>query len=47
MALAHERNVNEEVREAILIANRLSDLLGDEPAPDHGELLYDEHGLPK
>ena len=47
VALAQEHRLEEEVREVTLIADRLADLLGDEPAPDHGQLLYDEQGLPK
>lgn len=46
-ALAQKRKLAEEVREVTAIADRLADLLGDEPAPDHGQLLYDERGMPK
>ncbi len=46
-ALSQERKLAEEIREVTVIADRLADLLGDEPAPDHGQLLYDEQGLPK
>ena len=43
-----QRSVEERLRDMRAIAERCASLLGDGPAAaDHGELLYDERGLPK
>ncbi len=43
-----ERNVDERLRELRAIAERCAKLMGPGPsAVEHGDLLYDERGLPK
>ena len=43
-----ERNVDERLRELRAIAERCAKLMGSGPsAVEHGDLLYDERGLPK
>ena len=43
-----ERSVEERLRDMRAIAARCASHLGDGPsAADHGDLLYDERGLPK
>ena len=44
----HERSVEERVRELHAIGQRTARMLRDGPsAVEHGDLLYDERGLPK
>lgn len=44
----HERSVEERLRRMRAITERTARMLRDGPsAVDHGELLYDERGLPK
>ena len=44
----HERSVEERLRRMRAISQRTARMLRDgPPAVDHGDLLYDEHGLPK
>ena len=43
-----ERSVKARTEELLAIGRRCAGLLGDGPsAEDHGDLLYDERGLPK
>ena len=43
-----ERSVEARVRELHAIGQRCASLLGDGPASvEHGDVLYDERGLPK
>ncbi len=43
-----ERSVKARTEELLAIGRRCAALLGDGPsAEDHGDLLYDERGLPK
>ncbi len=43
-----QRSVDERLRDMRAIAERCASLIGEGPsAVDHGELLYDERGLPK
>ena len=44
----HERSVEERLQRIRAISQRTARMLGDgPPAVDHGDLLYDERGLPK
>ena len=44
----HERSVEERLQAIRAISERTARMLRDGPsAVDHGDLLYDEHGLPK
>ena len=44
----HERSVDARVRKLRAIAKRCAELLGPGPsAVEHGDVLYDERGLPK
>ena len=44
----HERSVEERLRRMRAITERTARMLRDGPsAVDHGDLLYDERGLPK
>ena len=44
----HERTVEERLQAIRAISQRTSRMLRDGPsAVEHGDLLYDEHGLPK
>lgn len=44
----HERSVEARVQEMRAIAERCAKLMGPGPlAVDHGDVLYDERGLPK
>ncbi len=44
----HERSVEERLRRMRAISQRTSRMLRDgPPAVEHGDLLYDERGLPK
>ena len=44
----HERSVDVRVRKLRAIAKRCAELLGPGPsAVEHGDVLYDERGLPK
>ena len=44
----HERSVDARVRKLRAIAKRCAGLLGPGPsAVEHGDVLYDERGLPK
>ena len=44
----HERSIEVRVRRLRAIAERCSKLLGPGPsAAEHGDVLYDERGLPK
>ena len=46
--LRRERNVDERLQEMRAISKRCASQLRDgPPAVEHGDLLYDEHGLPK
>ena len=42
-----ERSVETRKRELRAIAERCARLLGPGPSAEHGDLLYDERGLPK
>lgn len=43
-----ERSVEARTEELLAIGKRCAAMLGDGPsAEDHGDFLYDEHGLPK
>ncbi len=46
-AVEREREVQEKIRRVKGITSRISPLMDDELPPDHGDLLYDEHGLPR
>ena len=44
----HERSVDVRVRKLRAIAKRCAELLGPGPsAVEHGDVLYDERGLPE
>ena len=44
----HERSIEARLEKMRAISNRCAQLLREGGPPvDHGELLYDEHGLPK
>ena len=46
--LERERGVEARAQELLAIGQRCAGLLGDGPsAAEHGELLYDDRGLPK
>lgn len=45
--LERERGIAAKVKELEAIAKRCARLMGPGPHPDHGDLLYDERGLPK
>lgn len=43
-----ERTVEERVQRLLAIGRRTASMMGDGPsAVEHGDFLYDEHGLPK
>ncbi len=44
----NQRNAQATVQRLLAIGERCADMLGDGPsAVEHGELLYDDQGLPK
>ena len=46
--LEREREVEERAQELLAIGQRCAELLGAGPsAVGHGDLLYDDHGLPR
>ena len=46
--LERERNIQERLKKMRAISERCASMLGPGPsAVEHGDFLYDEHGLPK